>query len=159
MFKLKTYNEKKIYKKYFIKFLLWELISCLYFNTSLPGSFLRYLLLKMFGAKLGRNLILKPNIKIKYPWNLEIGDDCWIGEKVWIDNIANVSIGNNTCISQAVYICSASHNYNSLNFDLILAPVKIGNNCWVSAKSIIGPNAEVKDNTFIKMGENFFSKS
>lgn len=158
MFQLKLFKSSKLYKKKFFKNFLWEVVSCLYFNTALPGNYLRFLILKAFGARLGRGLIIKPNIKIKYPWNLELGDYSWVGENVWIDNIAKVSIGSNTCISQGVYICSATHDYKSINFDLILSPVIIGNNCWISAKSIIGPNSKIENNTFVKMGKNFIPK-
>lgn len=155
MFKLNKYKSLKIYKKNLLKFFIWEIINILFFNTSIPGSQLRYYILKLFGAKIGKKVILKPNIKIKYPWNLEIGSYCWIGEKVWIDNVAKVTIGNNTCISQGVYICTASHNYKNKNFDLILLPVRIGNNCWVAAKCMIAPGANLKNNKFLKIGSRF----
>ena len=157
MFDLSTYVRPRLYKKYIIKYIIWELISFFYFNTSIPGSYLRSLLLKLFGASIGKKVIIKPNVKIKYPWNLSIGNFSWIGEYVWIDNIAKISIGSNTCISQGVYICSASHNLKK-SFDLLLQPVQIGNNCWIAAKCIIGPKVIIKNNTFVKMGEKITSK-
>ena len=61
---------------------------------------MKIVLLKWFGAKIGKGLVLKNDVIIKSPWNLEIGDNCWIGEKVWIDNLDWVEIGSNVCISQ-----------------------------------------------------------
>lgn len=153
MIDLSSYESLKIYKKNIIKYIIWELISFIFFNTPFPGNSLRCIILRLLGAQIGSNVIIKPNVKIKYPWNLKIGDFSWIGEKVWIDNVAEVSIGRSTCISQGVYICSASHDFKKKNFELLLLPVEIGNNCWIAAKSLIGPNVKIRDNTFIKIGE------
>lgn len=158
MFKLADYKSNKYYKKNYIKIIIWEIISLVYFNTSLPGNFFRIILLKALGAKIGKNVVIKPNVKIKYPWILNIGNNSWIGEYVWIDNISNVKIGSNTCISQGAYICSASHNYKNKNFELLLQPVEIGDNCWITAKCIIGPNVSIPSGTVIKMGEKITSK-
>ena len=156
MHQLSEYKKKKLYKKNFLKFIIWELISFLYFNTPIPGSKLRVLILKLLGSKIGKNCLIKPNVKIKYPWKLIVGNFTWIGEKVWIDNIASVTIGNNTCISQGTYICSATHDYKK-NFELLLQPVVIGDNCWIAAKCIIGPKSNVPNGTFLKMGMRFTS--
>jgi putative colanic acid biosynthesis acetyltransferase WcaF len=109
--------------------------------------------LRLFGSKIGCNVIIKPFVKIKYPWKLQIGDYSWIGEEVWIDNIFNVKIGDNTCISQGVYICSANHHFGKINFELLRGEVTIGNSCWISAKCVIGPNVNISDNSFVKLGE------
>ena len=158
MFNLSEYSSPKLYRENYVKFIFWQLFSFLFFNTSLPGSRLRVLILKFFGATTGTGVVLKPNIKIKYPWKLKIGNSTWIGEGVWIDNIAEVNIGNNTCISQGVYICSGSHNFKSKNFELKLQPVSIGNNCWITAKCVIGPNVTIPDGSFIKIGKIITSK-
>jgi len=158
MFDLSSYARPMLYKKHIIKYVIWELTSFFYFNTPIPGSNLRSIALKFFGASIGSGVVIKPNVKIKYPWNLSVGNFSWIGEYVWIDNIAKVSIGSNTCVSQGVYICSASHDLKKSNFELLLQPVQIGSNCWIAAKCIIGPNVIIKDSTFVKMGEKITSK-
>ena len=158
MFNLSKYSNNKIYKKNYIKYILWEFLSLIYFNTSLPGSKVRVLILNLFGCSLGKKIIIKPKVKIKYPWKLKIGNYSWIGEDVWIDNIAEVTIGSNTCISQGVYICSASHNFESKEFELLLQPVDIGNNCWIAAKCIIGPKSKILDGTFLKIGTVYKEK-
>src|SRR6267378_3098885 len=83
----------------FLKRLLWYVVSALFVKTyaPFPSRFKRQLLL-FFGAKIGRNVVIKPNINIKYPWHLELGDNVWLGEGVWIDNLATISIGSNVCI-------------------------------------------------------------
>ena len=56
--------------------------------------------MRLFGASVGKGVIINPRVNIKYPWKLVIGSNVWIGEKVWIDNLADVTIGDNVCLSQ-----------------------------------------------------------
>src|SRR5665647_1140378 len=84
-----------------IKRAVWYLFNILFFKTSLfPLYRFKVFLLRMFGAKVGHSVVIKPSVNIKYPWFLDIGSDVWIGEGVRIDNLAKVSIGNNVCLSQ-----------------------------------------------------------
>jgi putative colanic acid biosynthesis acetyltransferase WcaF len=150
--KLYRFNQKPTHDTYTLKYILWYLVSAFFFDTIIPGNKIRVILLKLFSAKVGKNTLIKPNVKIKYPWKLSIGDYSWIGENVWIDNISNVTIGKNSCISQGVYICSGSHDFFSKDFSLLMQEVHVGSNCWVAAKSIISPGSIIKDNTFVKFG-------
>lgn len=68
-------------------------------------------MLRKFGAKIGKGVFIKPLVNIKYPWNLDIGDYTWIGENVWIDNLTQVKIGSNVCISQGAMLLCRNHNY------------------------------------------------
>ncbi len=151
MFKLKNFKKEKITKLYFLKLSLWYLINNLIIYSFIPSSKMRVLLLKIFGAKIGINIIIHPYTNIKYPWKLEIGDNCWIGARVWIDNIANVKIGDNCCISQDVYFCTGNHNFKKEEFDLMSEEIIINNNCWVGAKSILAPGVNLEANSIVKV--------
>ena len=94
-------------------------------------------------------------VKIKFPWKLVIRDNVWIGEEVWIDNISNVILVSHCCISQGVYICTASHNFKRETFDLITESIIIGESSWIGAKSIILLGAKVPKNSFVKAGSIF----
>lgn len=118
---------------------LWYLCNAILFKSWLPGNSWRRLLLLTFGAKIGKAVILKPNINIKYPWNLSIGDHSWIGEKVWIDNLGKVEIGNNCCVSQGALLLCGNHNYKKSSFDLIIKEIKIEDGAWIGAKCLVGP--------------------
>jgi len=77
-----------------LKIILWYFTNILFFKNALnPSNRLKIVLLKLFGAKVGSNITIKPSVNIKYPWNLSIGNNVWIGENVWIDNLAYVKIG------------------------------------------------------------------
>ena len=105
---------------------LWYFVNILFFKSSLfPIYFLKVSLLKLFGAHLGKGVIIKPNVNIKYPWKLKLGNNVWIGENVWIDNLELVSMGNNVCISQGAVLICGNHNYKALSFDLISQPISL----------------------------------
>lgn len=131
---------------------LWLFVSALLVQSRLPGSALRRMLLRLFGSKVGEGVVLKPGIKIKFPWRLEIGDHSWIGEDAWIDNLALVTIGSNACLSQGAYLCTGSHDWSSPTFDLIVKPITIGEGAWVGARSIIGPGVTVGDGAVLGLG-------
>jgi putative colanic acid biosynthesis acetyltransferase WcaF len=155
---LNKFKNKSTHNTYFLKYFLWYITSSLFFNSSIPGSKIRSILLKLFGSNIGKNIVIKPNVKIKYPWKLTVGEDAWIGENVWIDNISKVSIGANTCISQGVYVCSGSHDFYDEEFSLLMQEVEIGSNCWIAAKSLIGPGVKIEDGSFIKFGSVVLKK-
>src|SRR5437868_2181677 len=102
-------------------------------------SKLKATLLRWFGAKDGRSVIIRSQVNISFPWRLAIGDNVWIGEGVWILSLAQIVIESNVCISQRSYLCSGSHDYRSESFDLITKPICIRERSWVAANSFIGP--------------------
>lgn len=122
------------------KIILWMIISWLFFTHTLAVfNGLKCRLLRLFGASVGVGVVIKPGVQIKYPWLLTIEDDVWIGERVWIDNLAPVFIGHNVCISQGCTIITGNHNYNKTTFDLQLAPIHIEEGVWLGAMSMVCP--------------------
>jgi putative colanic acid biosynthesis acetyltransferase WcaF len=116
------------------------------------SSKMKVAILKKFGAKVGNRVLIKPNVNIKYPWFLEIGSDVWIGEAVWIDNLAKVTIGSNVCISQGAYLLTGSHNYKKESFDLMLGEIVLENAVWIGAKAIVCPNVVCGKNSVLAVG-------
>jgi len=152
MFYLNKFKKTKLYKNNIFINILWYLVNNLYLNSCLPSNKVKIFLLKTFGAKIDSNVIIKPYVKIKFPWKLQIGKNSWIGEGVWIDNIEMVNIKDNCCISQGVYFCTGNHNYKKKTFDLIAKKITIGQSCWIGEKSTINTGIDLKPNTFIKLG-------
>jgi putative colanic acid biosynthesis acetyltransferase WcaF len=103
------------------------------------SSALKVKLLRLFGAKIGKAVVLKPGVNIKYPWNLEIGDDTWIGEKVWLDSLVKIEIGQNVCISQGAFLFTGSHNYKKTSFDLLLDKIILEDGVWIGANAVVCP--------------------
>jgi putative colanic acid biosynthesis acetyltransferase WcaF len=122
---------------------LWTVAQALLVSSWVPGSWHRRIILRAFGAEIGRGVIIKPRTRIKFPWKLKVGDHSWLGEDVWIDNLAPVLIGDNACLSQGVYICTGSHDWRRTTFDLIVKPVQVGSEAWIAARAVVGPGAEI----------------
>ena len=140
------------YKQKKWKISVWHFINALFFNSFNPLIGLKVFLLKMFGAKIGKGLYIKPYVNIKFPWLLTIGDYCWIGENVWIDNLTDVTIGNNCCISQGAMLLCGNHNYKKQTFDLILGKIVIEDGAWIGAKSVVCPGVTVKSHAILTVG-------
>jgi putative colanic acid biosynthesis acetyltransferase WcaF len=131
---------------------LWIFLDCVFVRSWLPGSAHRRVILRAFGARIGKRVLLKPGVRIKFPWRLEVGKDSWIGEDVWIDNLAAVQIGSNCCISQGTYICTGNHDWGATTFDLIVKPVTIGSGAWIASRSTIGPGTSVGEGAVLSLG-------
>ena len=138
--------------KNFFNEMIWQIFFKPIISSYLPGSIWRKLILILFGAKLGKSIRLSPGIKIKMPWRLSIGDYSWIGEDVWIDNLASVKIGNNVCVSQGAYFCTGNHDFKKENFNLICKSISIESESWIGAKVVIGPGNTIGQGAVIKMG-------
>jgi len=118
----------------------------------IPSSGFRRTLLRLFGARIGSDVILKPGIRIKYPWLLEIGVSSWIGEDVWIDNLVHVQIGSNVCVSQGAYICTGNHDWSDPAFGLIVRPVTVQDGAWIGARAFICPGIQIAEHAVVTAG-------
>lgn len=120
------------------KQMLWYFINILFFkNTLNVFSGLKVRLLQMFGSKVGKGVIIKPGVNIKYPWKLFIGDHSWIGENTWIDNLSDVRIGKNVTISQGASLLTGSHDHTKESFDFISHPIILEDGVWIGAMATV----------------------
>lgn len=127
-----------------VKLLLWYLAGRIFINTYLPFPVaIKVLVLRIFGSKIGSNVMIKPKVNIKYPWFLNVGQYAWIGENVWIDNLTMVNIGANVCLSQGCYILTGNHDFTKSTFDLIMKPIFIEDGAWIGAKATVCPGVRV----------------
>jgi putative colanic acid biosynthesis acetyltransferase WcaF len=150
---LSQYNNEWYQPGNKIKRLLWYCVSLFFFQNYLfPFSAVKVFLLRLFGAKVGRGVLLKPNISIKYPWLLTLGNNIWIGEQVWIDNLALVVIGDNVCLSQGALLLTGNHNYSEPNFDLIVKPIILSEGVWIGAKAVVCPGIECGSHSVLAVG-------
>ncbi|MCX6239095.1 MAG: WcaF family extracellular polysaccharide biosynthesis acetyltransferase [Bacteroidia bacterium] len=134
------------------KRILWHFVSALFFQTAFfPVNSLKVLMLKAFGAKIGKNVNIKPFVYFKFPWRLIIGNNVWIGERVWIANEALVRIGNNVCISHETLILSGGHNYKKKYFDVYANPVIIEDGVWLGAQSSVGGGITIGSHAVLTM--------
>lgn len=119
----------------------WYLIKVCFFLSSLPyPSKFKVFLLRFFGAKTGTGIIIKPRVNIHFPWKLEIGNHVWIGEEVFLLNFEYLTIGDNVCISQRVFLCGGNHDYKNPSMPYRNGPITLADGCWIGASSFVGPN-------------------
>ncbi|RYU91666.1 colanic acid biosynthesis acetyltransferase WcaF [Mucilaginibacter terrigena] len=136
-----------------VKRVLWYYASSVFFKTGLlPISAFKVFLLRLFGARVGSGVVIKPGVNIKYPWHLKIGNHSWIGERVWIDNLVAVNIGNNVCISQGAILQTGSHNYKKQSFDLITGIITIEDGVWIGCGAMVNQGITAAGHTVLTSG-------
>ena len=120
----------------------WHVVSALVFQSALVlPSRCKAALLRAFGARIGKGLVIRPRVTIKYPWFLRLGDHVWLGEGVWIDNHTTVRIGSDVCISQGAYLFTGNHDWNDPRFRFFCRPITVEDGVWVAAKAVICPGS------------------
>lgn len=132
---------------------LWYFFNIFFLlNPWNPFSGLKVGVLRMFGAKIGRGVLIKPAVNIKYPWKLKVGNHVWIGERVWIDNLGEVTIGDNCCLSQGAMILCGNHNYKSTKFDLVVKGITLEEGAWIGAQSVVCPGVTCHSHSVLAVG-------
>ena len=145
-----TYNFNKGANK--LKIVIWYFINALFVRASWnPFMGIKIFFLKIFGAKIGKGLVIKNNVNIKFPWKLTLGNNVWLGENAWID-LDEVIIGNNVCISQGALLLTGNHDYTLSTFDYRNAPIIIEDGAWIGAKTVVCPGIKVKSHAILTVG-------
>lgn len=118
----------------------WYYVNMVFFQSNLlPASGVKVFLLRLFGARIGKGVVIKPAVNIKYPWFLQVGDHTWIGERVWIDNLVMVTIGSHVCLSQGAMLLTGNHDYKKTGFDLMVRPITLEDGVWIGARALVCP--------------------
>ncbi|MEY3399120.1 MAG: hypothetical protein RL220_1714 [Bacteroidota bacterium] len=131
---------------------LWYFTGAAVLRSALPGNSHRRFWLRLFGAKVGKGVVIKPRVIIKYPWKLEIGDHAWIGEQVWIDNLGKVTIGSHSCLSQGAMLLCGNHDYTKIAFDLMVGDITLEDGVWIGARSTVCPGALCRSHSVLSVG-------
>jgi putative colanic acid biosynthesis acetyltransferase WcaF len=136
-----------------LKEALWLVVNWLLFRAC-PFSFsaLKRTVLRLFGARIGRNVTIKPQVKITFPWKLTVGDHVWLGEECWLLNLDRIVIGSHVCISQRAFLCTGSHDYKRASFDLMTRPITLADGAWLGAGSWVGPGVTVGSHAVLTAG-------
>jgi putative colanic acid biosynthesis acetyltransferase WcaF len=129
---------------------LWWIVQSTLFAWS--PQFLygwRRFLLRLFGAKIGKGVLIRPSAHITYPWKLTLGDYCWIGDWVELYTLGNIEIGAHAVISQRSYLCTGSHDFSKTTFDIYAKSIVIGEQAWVATDVFIAPGVTVGRGTVV----------
>lgn len=130
----------------------WYLCNFLLMRSPIPGSALRCRLLRIFGARIGDGVVIKPRVNIKYPWHLVIEDNVWIGEAVWIDNLTSVVIERDVCLSQEALLLTGNHDYTDRRFGLMTGMIRVNRGAWIGARAIVCPGVAVAEHVVLAVG-------
>jgi putative colanic acid biosynthesis acetyltransferase WcaF len=151
---LSTYNNSPFHPgRNALKRVLWFYLNAVFLKTSLlPISSLKVFLLRLFDAKIGNGVIIKPGVNVKYPWHLTIGNHTWIGENVWIDCLVPVTIGNNVCISQGAILLTGNHDYKTTSFNLLTSGFVLEDGVWIGACAIVNPGIVAASHSVLTSG-------
>lgn len=118
----------------------WWIARSLFFAGWFPlPSVIKVRVLRHFGAKVGKGVVIRSRVDISFPWRLSLGDHVWLGDEVKILSLAEVTLGSHVCVSQRAFLCTGSHDFDSASFELRTAPIRIGSGCWIGAQAFVGP--------------------
>ena len=135
------------------RIILWHFGFSYIFESIFVPVFFKAFILRVFGGKIGSDSVLKSGIKVHFPWNLEIGDNCWIGKDVWFINHEKIRIGSNVCISQRSVICSGGHDYRSASLKFDHRRVEIKDGAWICLDAKVLPGVTIGDCSVVSAGE------
>jgi putative colanic acid biosynthesis acetyltransferase WcaF len=122
----------------------WWFVQATLFRLSPQVAYgFRRQLLRGFGAKVGRNVKIRPTAKITYPWKVSIGERSWIGDDVVLYSLGDIAIGSDAVVSQRSYVCAADHDAAAPSFDIRARPIVIGDEAWVATDVFVGPGVTI----------------
>ncbi|MGQ0700538.1 MAG: putative colanic acid biosynthesis acetyltransferase [Panacagrimonas sp.] len=128
----------------------WSLVyNCVFKWTPRPMHGLRSLLLRLFGARMGRNCHIYPSAKIWAPWNLEMADHACLGDDVYCYSMALIRLGTKAVVSQGTHLCAGTHDYEDPNFQLYALPITIGANACICPGAFVGPGVEIGEGSVV----------
>ena len=129
---------------------VWNVVAILLFRTSPnPLHAWRSFLLRCFGARVGHNVHVYPNVKIWAPWNLILGDECGIANGSILYSQGVITIGQRAVVSQGTHLCAGTHDYTKSGFPLIVKPINVGNHAWIAAEAFVHPGVTIGDGCVI----------
>ncbi|PHY12809.1 colanic acid biosynthesis acetyltransferase WcaF [Caulobacter sp. B11] len=123
---------------------LWWIVQATIFGMS--PQFLygwRNWLLRCFGAKIGKDVLIRPTVRITYPWKLRVGDRSWVGDYAGLYTLGEITIGADAVVSQHAYLCTGSHDMGAVGFDIYAMPIVINDEAWVAAGAFIQPGLTI----------------
>lgn len=135
-----------------LKIMCWYFVSAIFIRSGIiPFSTVIVFILKLFGAKIGKDVRIKPYIYIHYPWKLVIGDHSWLAE-CRIENLAQVTIGKNVCVSQKAMLLTGNHDFSVQGFDLITKAITLENGVWIGANAVVCPGITANSHAVLTVG-------
>nr|WP_082898723.1 MULTISPECIES: putative colanic acid biosynthesis acetyltransferase [unclassified Rhodococcus (in: high G+C Gram-positive bacteria)] len=131
--------------------ILWQIASAIIQQWWFPSG-ARVAVLRLFGASIGKNVLIRHRVRIHWPWKLVVGDSCWVGEGAWLLNLEKITIGTNVCISQDALLCTGSHLRSSATFEFDNGAISIGDAAWICCRAIVLRGVTVGSHAIVGAG-------
>jgi len=137
---------------------LWWIVQSILFKTSPQFMYgWRRFLLRLFGATIGKNVIIRPSVHTQFPWKVNIGDHSWIGDDVVLYSLGEIEIGKNVVVSQRSYLCTGTHDYTSLDFSISAHKIEIKDKCWLATDVFVAPGVTIDSGTVVGARSSVFN--
>lgn len=132
---------------------LWLIVEALVLLNPVIVSYpLKRAVLRLFGATVGKGVLIKPGLHVKYPWRLVVGDDCWLGERAWIDNMEDVTLASDVVVSQGAYLCTGNHDWADPAMPLAPRPIVVEHGAWIGAYAKVAPGTTIGAGSVLSLG-------
>ena len=128
---------------------LWALTGPLFRFSPRPLWGWRRILLRLFGAQVGKAVHVYPTVRITIPWNVRLGEHCSVGDRAIIYALGPITVGERATVSQGAHLCAGTHDWRNPEMPLVKPPIKIGNDTWVAADAFIGPGITIGDGAIV----------
>ena len=136
---------------------LWWIAEAILFRPSPQVLYgWRRFLLRCFGAKIGKGVIIRPTVRTQFPWKLTIGDYSWVGDDVVLYSLGTISIGSHAVVSQKSYLCAGTHDYTKTDFPILGLPVVIEDECWLATDVYVAPGVTIGRGTVVGARSSVF---
>ena len=137
---------------------LWWFVQETLFRWSPQAMYpWRRFLLRLFGATIGAGVLLRPTVRITYPWKVTIGEQSWIGDDVILYSLGEIVIGSNCVVSQRSYLCTGSHDFRKPEFPIFSRSIVVEDQAWLAADVFVGPGVRIGRGAVIGARSSVFS--
>lgn len=136
---------------------LWWGVQATLFRWSPQFAYgFRNSILRIFGAKVGQGVVIRPTVTLTYPWKISIGDHAWVGDDAVLYSLGEIEIGANAVVSQRSYLCGGDHDFSQVDFPIRSRKITIGAQAWVAADVFVAPGVTIGEGAVIGARSSVF---
>jgi len=136
----------------------WWLVQATLFAMSPQFMYgWRNFLLRLFGARVGQGVIIRPSVRVTYPWKVSIGNQVWIGDHAELYSLGEIEIGDDVVISQKSYLCAATHDFTKISFDMMAQKITIEDQVWLATDVFVSPGVSIGRGALIGARSSVFA--
>lgn len=128
-------------------FIFWLQLLCY-----IPSHHIRRFILRLGGAKIGKDSSVHMGCRFFSLKKLKIGEDSIIGYGAFLDGRDKIMIGNHVDIASEVMIYTSEHDVTSEDFQARLAPVEIRDYVFIGPRAIILPGVKIGKGAVVAAG-------